>query len=174
MNQEPRILNAVMHVNGLRRGMIVERLKELVGELDGKTIALLGLAFKANTDDMRDAPSVDIANALLAAGATVRAFDPVAMDVAARDLPKVEMAEDAYSMAEGADALIVVTDWNEFKHLDLERIRDSMADPVLLDGRNIYFPDQMKRLGYTYRGVGRGYNGAGEVQTEVKVPTNAV
>lgn len=174
MNQEPRVLNAVMEVNALRRGMFVSRLKELLGGLEGKTVGLLGLAFKANTDDMRDAPSIDVANALLAAGARVRAYDPVAMEAAKDELPKVQMMDDAYALADGADALLVVTDWNEFKHLDLERIRDSMRQPVLLDGRNIYFPDLMKELGFTYRGVGRGYNGSGEIKTEVKVQTNAV
>lgn len=173
MGQEPRILNSVMEVNGLRRGMIVQRTKELLGDLEGKTISLLGLAFKANTDDMRDAPSVDIANALMAAGATVRAYDPVAMDAARDELPKVEMMADAYSLADGADALLVVTDWNEFKNLDMERIRDSMRQPLVLDGRNIYYPDVMKALGFTYRGVGRGYNGNGEIKTEVKIRPNA-
>jgi UDPglucose 6-dehydrogenase len=174
MGHEPRILNSVMMVNHERRNMIVEKLQDLIGELQGSKIGLLGLAFKANTDDMRDAPSVDIANALLSAGAEVRAYDPVAMNVAKPMLPGVEMLEDAYQVAEGADALLVVTEWNEFQHLDLERIRESMRRPVLLDGRNIYFPEQVKGMGFTYRGVGRGYNGSGEIKTEVKVRPNAL
>ncbi len=135
MGHEPRILNSVMTVNAIRRDMIVNRLKKITGDLKGKTIGLLGLAFKWNTDDMRDAPSVDIAESLLRAGAKVRAFDPVAMAVAKELLPKVEMARDAYDLADGADALIVVTEWNEFKNLDLEKIHNSMRQPVVLDGR---------------------------------------
>jgi UDPglucose 6-dehydrogenase len=122
---------------------------------------------------MRDAPSVDIAEALQQAGAKVRAFDPVAMEVAKELLPKVEMARDAYDLADGADALIVVTEWNEFKNLDLERIRTSMRQAVVLDGRNIYQPEQMRRLGFNYQGIGRGYNGNGVTKTEIKVRPNA-
>ena len=155
----PQLLNAVMDINNDRRPMVVERLKEMLGELDGYTIGLLGLSFKPNTDDMRDAPSIDIAESLQEHGATVRAFDPVAMAVAEPMLPGVEMASDSYSMAEGCDALVVVTEWNEFKHLDLERIRGLMKQPVLFDGRNIYEPEKMRSLGFTYCGFGRGYNG---------------
>ena len=106
-------------------------------------------------------------------GATVRAFDPVAMEVAKQSLPKVEMMQDAYSLAKEADALIVVTDWNEFKNLDLERIHDSMRQPVLVDGRNIYIPAQIKALGFTYRGVGRGYNGGAELESEIAIRPHA-
>lgn len=173
LGHEPRILNSVMTVNGLRRSMIVNRLKNMAGNLKGKTIGLLGLAFKWNTDDMRDAPSVDIAEALLKAGAKVRAYDPVAMDVAKEILPEVQMTKDAYEVADGADALIVVTEWNEFKNLDLERVRDSMRQPVVIDGRNIYQPEQMRSLGFSYQGIGRGYNGNGAVKTEIKVRHNA-
>ena len=171
MGHEPRILHSVMTVNEQRREMIVDRLKKTSGDLKGKTVGLLGLAFKWNTDDMRDAPSVDIAEALLKAGAKVRAFDPVAMEAAKELLPKVEMARDAYDLADGADALIVVTEWNEFKNLDLERIRNSMRQPVVLDGRNIYQPEQMRKLGFNYQGIGRGYNGS--TKTEIKVRPNA-
>jgi UDPglucose 6-dehydrogenase len=173
MGHDALILNSVMKVNGERRSMIVDRLQEVLGSLKGRTVGLLGLAFKANTDDMRDAPSVDIAKALLKAGAKVRAYDPVAMDVARDLLPKIAMVKDSYEVADGADALIVVTDWNEFKNLDLERIRDSMSQPIILDGRNIYLPQQMKALGFTYHGVGRGYNGSKQTKAEVKVRPDA-
>jgi UDPglucose 6-dehydrogenase len=175
LGQQPRILNSVMEVNVLRRNKIVAQLDGLLGGLKGRTIGLLGLAFKANTDDLREAPSLDIAEALIAAGAKVRAFDPVAMDGAAKLLPKVEMAGDAYDLASGADALLVVTEWNEFKNLDLERVRKSMAQPVVLDGRNIYQPELMRSLGFTYQGVGRGFNGRpnGAIKTEIKVRPNA-
>ncbi|MGW8224989.1 MAG: UDP binding domain-containing protein, partial [Anaerolineales bacterium] len=120
---------------------------------------LLGLSFKPNTDDMRDAPSIDIAESLRARGAKVRAFDPVAMTVAKPLMPDVEMAEDPYSMATGCDALVVVTEWNEFKHLDLVRVKDLMNKAVLFDGRNIYEPEKLRGLGFNYRAFGRGYNG---------------
>ncbi len=159
--RHPQLLEAVTAINNDRRPMTVERVRAmLAGELRGKTIGLLGLAFKPNTDDMRDAPAIDIANALIAAGAKVRGYDPVSMSVAAQLLPAVEMCPDPYTLAQGCDALMVVTEWNEFKQLDRERVRDAMKTPVLFDGRNIYDPDEMKELGFKYRGLGRGYNGA--------------
>jgi UDPglucose 6-dehydrogenase len=130
-----------------------------LGNLRGKTIGLLGLAFKPNTDDMREAPSAHIAHILRAAGAHVRAYDPVAMEVAARVAPEVKLEDDPYALAEGCDALVVLTEWNEFKHLDLVRIRELMNQPVLIDGRNIYDPAMVKEAGFYYRGVGRGYGG---------------
>jgi UDPglucose 6-dehydrogenase len=158
--RHPQLLNAVMDINSDRRKMAVARITEMLGDLKGKTIGLLGLSFKPNTDDMRDAPSIDIANALLAAGSSVRAYDPVAMENARSILPEVEMYNDVYSMAEGCDALMVITEWNEFKQLDLVTLRDLMRQPVIFDGRNIYDPDTMKKLGFHYHGLGRGYDGA--------------
>jgi UDPglucose 6-dehydrogenase len=158
--RHPQLLNAVMDINNDRRPMTVNRLKEMMGDLSGKTIGLLGLSFKPNTDDMRDAPAVDIANGLLTLGGKVRAYDPVAMEVAAPLLPGVEMLHDPYSVAEGSDALVIVTEWNEFKQLDLERLRDCMREPNVFDGRNIYDPATMRQLGFHYRGFGRGYNGS--------------
>ncbi|MEJ2759507.1 MAG: nucleotide sugar dehydrogenase, partial [Anaerolineales bacterium] len=157
MNIEPRILKAVTSTNQDRRMRLVEKLKELVDPFEGKTIGMLGLAFKENTDDKRDAPSIDVANALTAAGAKVVAYDPVASSVARLLIPNIEMVGSAYEAAADADALVVVTEWNEFKQLDLEKIRDSMKAPILLDGRNIYDPVKMAGLGFTYRGMGRGY-----------------
>ena len=155
--RHPQLLNAVMDINADRRRMVVSHLEEMLGGLKGKTVGLLGLAFKPNTDDMRDAPSIDIANYLTAAGANVRGYDPIAMENAARIMPGVTMAKDPYEMAEGCDALVVVTEWNEFKQLDLERVKDKMKQPVLFDGRNIYDPARVRELGFTYRAVGRGY-----------------
>jgi len=157
--RHPQLLNAVMEINDDRRPMAVNRVKEMIGDLEGKTIGLLGLSFKPNTDDMRDAPAVDIANALMAAGAHVRAYDPVAMEVAQPLLPQVTMFSDPYKMAEDCDALMVVTEWHEFKNLDLPCMVDIMRQPVIFDGRNIYDPAKMRQLGYHYRGLGRGYNG---------------
>ncbi|RME06395.1 MAG: UDP-glucose/GDP-mannose dehydrogenase family protein [Anaerolineae bacterium] len=159
--KHPQLLHAVMEINEDRRRIAVERVKEMLGgDLRGKVVGMLGLAFKPNTDDMREAPSIDIANKLIAEGAEVRAYDPVAMENASKILPAVEMFPDPYSMAEGCDALVVNTEWNEFKQLNRRRLRDLMKQPVLFDGRNIYDPDEMRELGFKYRGMGRGYNGA--------------
>ena len=152
----PRILNGVMEVNYERRTAAVKGVERMIGgSLKDKTIGLLGLAFKPNTDDMRDAPSIDIAEALIKAGAKVRAYDPVAMHVARPLLPDVEMFDDSYKMAEQCDALMVVTEWNEFKQLDLAKVKELLKTPVIYDGRNIYEPSRMKEMGFTYRAVGR-------------------
>lgn len=158
MGRHPQLLRTVLEINQDRRYMAVQRVKEMLGgSLRGYIVGLLGLAFKPNTDDMREAPSIDIARYLLEEGAQVRAYDPVAMDNARRLLPELAYFPDPYSLAQGADALIVVTDWNEFKHLDMARIKELMRRPVLYDGRNIYDPKIMFELGFIYRGVGRGY-----------------
>jgi UDPglucose 6-dehydrogenase len=156
---EPRILDSVMHVNYDRRKMAVRHTEKMVGgSLKGKTVGLLGLAFKPNTDDMRDAPSIDIARELLESGARVRGYDPVAMDVARAVIPGIEFCEDPYTLANGCDALIVVTEWNEFKQLDLNKIKELLSSPVIYDGRNIYDPGLMKDMSFTYRSIGRGMN----------------
>jgi UDPglucose 6-dehydrogenase len=152
---DPRILNTVMDVNYDRRKDVVKWTEGMVGSFKGKTIGLLGLAFKPNTDDMRDAPAIDIAQELTAAGAAVRGYDPVAMQVARGILPAVQMFEDPYEMARGCDALIVVTEWNEFKQLDLEKLKSLLAHPVIMDSRNIYDPATLKGMGFTYRAIGR-------------------
>jgi UDPglucose 6-dehydrogenase len=156
--RHPQLLYTVMEINDDRREMAIAHIRELVGDLKGKVIGLLGLSFKPNTDDMRDAPSITIAQKLQAEGAQIKAYDPVAMEVAQPLLPGVQMAADPYMLAEGCDALVVVTEWNEFKQLDRARLRDLMRQPILYDGRNIYEPDEMARAGFIYRGVGRGYN----------------
>jgi UDPglucose 6-dehydrogenase len=158
--RHPQLLQAVMDINADRRRDVVAKLKSVLGSLKGKTIALLGLAFKPNTDDMRDAPSIDIANMLLAEGALVKGYDPVAMQVAARVLPPhIQLAQDAYECAAGADAVIIIAEWNEFKQLDLSKLKHVMQSPVVIDGRNIYEAATMREAGFTYRGIGRGYNG---------------
>ncbi len=160
--RHPQLIHAVMDINSDQRKAPIRKVKKLLGgNLEGKVIGLLGLAFKPNTDDMREAPSIDIAWDLLRERAKVRAYDPVSMDNARRLLPEVEMKENPYALAEGADALILITEWNEFKHLDLVRIRDVMHEPVLVDGRNIYDPQTVRELGFKYLAIGRGYNGEG-------------
>ena len=154
----PQLLRAVIEINRDQRRRIVQSLREVLGTLHGKTVGVLGLAFKPNTDDMREAPAVEIIHLLQNEGASVKAFDPVATAKAEEMVPTVKYCEDAYQVAEGSHALIIVTDWNEFKHLDMARIKASMAQPVLMDGRNIYEPRRMQKLGFIYRGIGRGYN----------------
>ncbi len=151
----PELLHAVRDINRDQRMLVIDKLRESLEELPGRVIGLLGLAFKPNTDDMRDAPSVDIAKVLLAAGAEVRAYDPAAIEVSRLLLPDVEYLTDAYEVAAGADALVLLTEWNEFRQLDMARVKQLMRRPVIVDGRNIYDPAAMKGLGFTYRGIGR-------------------
>jgi UDPglucose 6-dehydrogenase len=151
----PQLLRAVMEINRDQRRLVIQKLRDIFGSLDGKIVGILGLSFKPNTDDLRDAPSIEIIHLLQNAGAQVKAYDPVAMKNAERELAGVTFCPTPYAVAEGAHALVIVTEWNEFKQLDMERIRKVMANPVLIDGRNIYDPQEMRALGFTYRGIGR-------------------
>lgn len=151
----PELLHAVMDINRDQRMLAIDKLRECLETLQGQVVGLLGLAFKPNTDDLREAPSLDIARVLLAAGAHVRAYDPAAVAGARALLPEIEYGADAYAVADGADALVLVTEWNEFRFLDLARVKASMRKPVLVDGRNIYDPSIMRSLGFIYRGIGR-------------------
>ncbi|MBN1287741.1 MAG: UDP-glucose/GDP-mannose dehydrogenase family protein [Anaerolineae bacterium] len=156
--RHPQLLQAVMEINTHQRLRVIHKLQEELGELAGKTIGLMGLAFKPNTDDIRDAPALTVAERLQELGARIRAYDPVAMDQAGRVMSDITFATDAYDLAKGCDALVVVTDWNEFKQLDMKRIKEAMAQPVLVDGRNIYNPKRMREMGFTYSAFGRGYD----------------
>ena len=152
-----RIVATVVEVNDARKAAMAERVREAVGgSLEGKTVGLLGLTFKPNTDDMRDSPSIPLAKALLAGGATVTAFDPVGREQAEPLLPGVAFAANAYEVATGADALVIVTEWDEFRALDLGRVAGLMRGTALIDLRNIYDRPAVERAGLTYRGVGRG------------------
>ena len=153
----PQLLRAVMDINRDQRRQVVHKLRALLGRLDEKIVGVLGLAFKPNTDDMREASAVEIIHLLQSEGARVRAYDPVAMSNAPLYLHDVALCQDAYQVAEGADALVIVTEWNEFKHLDLPRLKAAMRMPIIVDGRNMYDPAEMRSLGFTYRGMGRGY-----------------
>ncbi len=160
--RHPQLLRAVMDINADQRRDVIAKLKGVLGDLRGKTVGLLGLAFKPNTDDMRDAPSIEIAQMLLSKGAVVKGYDPVARAQAARMMPaSVLLTETAYECAAGADAVIIVTEWNEFKQLDLATLKERMKQPVIIDARNIYEPAVMKEMGFIYRGIGRGVNGMG-------------
>ena len=153
----PQLLRAVMDINRDQRRQVIHKLRALLGKLDEKVVGVLGLAFKPNTDDMREAPSVELIHLLQSEGARVRVYDPVAMVNADRYLLNVILCQDAYEAAQGADALVVITEWNEFKHLSLPRLKDLMRQPIVVDGRNVYDPEEMKALGFVYRGMGRGY-----------------
>jgi UDPglucose 6-dehydrogenase len=154
----PQLLAAVMDINAYQRQQVISKLKDtLGGDLRGKVIGLLGLAFKPNTDDMRDAPSVTIAEALREAGAMVKGYDPVAMEVASPLMPDVKLCQEPYEVAQDSDAVVIVTEWNEFKHLDLARLKEIMKQAIVIDGRNIYDLEKMQEAGITYRGFGRGY-----------------
>jgi UDPglucose 6-dehydrogenase len=159
----PQLLRAVMDINHDQRRLVVTKLTSILGTVRGSSIGVLGLAFKPNTDDMREAASVDIIRWITNQGSTVRVYDPVATDTGREALAQVGVqmesvvfCQNSYEVAEGADALVIVTEWNEFKSLDMRRIKCAMHNPVLIDGRNIYESTEMKRLGFTYRGIGRG------------------
>jgi UDPglucose 6-dehydrogenase len=150
-----RIVEAVVEVNDRQRQAMFPKIEKLVGGVKGKRIGVLGLSFKPETDDMRDAPSVDIIRTLVEAGATVVAYDPVAQHEAEKLLPDIEYAKDEYTAATGADALVFLTEWNQFRALDMERIHGLMKTANIADLRNIYEPADMRALGFNYAGVGR-------------------
>ncbi|MBO0796931.1 MAG: UDP-glucose/GDP-mannose dehydrogenase family protein, partial [Ktedonobacteraceae bacterium] len=159
----PQMLHAVMEINYDQRRLIVDKLTNILGTLRHCTVGVLGLAFKANTDDMREAPAVDIIRWITAQGAQVQVYDPVAKETGREALARegvnmelVTFCENAYDVANNADALVIITEWNEFKSLNMQRIRGAMRRPVLIDGRNIYEPSEMNRCGFIYRGIGRG------------------
>jgi UDPglucose 6-dehydrogenase len=152
----PQLLRSVQEINRDMRRRVIARLRDQLTTLRGKTIAIWGLAFKPNTDDVREAASLDIIHILQNEGAKVRAYDPVAIEPARRASKDVVFCEDAYCTVDGADALVLVTEWNEFKQVDMERVAASMKQKILIDGRNIYEPSRMRELGFVYRGIGRG------------------
>ena len=151
----PQLLHAVMEINQDQRRRFVKRLQDETGDLYSREIAVWGLAFKENTDDMRESPSLDIINMMLSRGAKVRAYDPAAAERAREEMPRVDIVGNPYDAVEGADALCVITPWNEFKQANMSRVVEIMRNPVLLDGRNLYSPSEMTELGFTYVGVGR-------------------
>ena len=152
-----RIVDAAVSVNQEQKERMVGKVLEAVGgDVSGKTVGLLGLAFKPNTDDMRYAASIVLAEGLSAKGASIQAFDPVAMDNAKELMPFIDYVSDAYAAADGADVLVIVTEWNEFRQLDVERLKKIMRSPVVIDCRNVYSPEDLEGHGFTYVGVGRG------------------
>jgi UDPglucose 6-dehydrogenase len=150
----PQLLQAVMDINQNQRKNAIKKLQKALGDFSGKTIGVLGLSFKPNTDDIRDAPSLDIIRMLLDAGATVQAFDPQAMKASVEAIPDLNLCENPYAVAENADALVLVTEWNEFKSLDFEKIKTNMRGNVILDGRNIWDGQNLHDMGFKYWGIG--------------------
>jgi len=152
---ETRIVDAVIEANEYQRQAMIPKLEKLIGGLEGKKIGMLGLSFKPETDDMRESPAIDIVQALLERGASVCAFDPVAMEEARHCIDGIEFAKDEYDALSGADALVIVTEWNQFRALDMERVKSLLKSPKIADLRNIYEPEDMRSLGFEYVGVGR-------------------
>ena len=153
---QPQLLQAVMEINRNQRRRAVMKLRKALGTLNEKTIGILGLSFKPNTDDIRDSAALEIIHLLKNEGAHIRAYDPQAMEKAASVLKNVTLCESPYQVAEGADALVLATEWNEFKQIDFGKIKELLNNPVILDGRNLWDADQLKSMGFTYMGVGRG------------------
>ena len=155
-NSPVRIVDTVVEVNAARKKAMAEKvIAAMGGDVKGKTIGVLGLAFKQNTDDMRDAPSLDIIPALQAAGAKIRAYDPEAMDEAAHLLSDIEFAKSAYDAVQDADAMVIITEWDQFRALDFERIKEALSTNIVVDLRNIYSPDDMAARGFKYTSIGR-------------------
>jgi UDPglucose 6-dehydrogenase len=156
MGEPVEIVEAVVRVNARQRERMVDKIVEaLAGDLRDRTIGVLGLSFKPETDDMREAPAVDIIQALLERGAHVRAYDPQAMPHAAKLLPAIVPCQDAYEACDGSDALVIITEWNQFRMLDLNRAKELLRQPVIVDLRNIYEPASMRAAGFRYVSVGR-------------------
>jgi len=152
---EFKTLQAVISANKRQRELMVEKIKHLLGSLKDKTIGILGLAFKQNTDDIRTSPSIDIIQLLLKEGAQIRCFDPLAMDNTRKVFPNLIYCQDEYETAQDSDALVIATEWNQFRNLDLLKIKKLLKSPILIDLRNLYEPEKVKALGFIYEGVGR-------------------
>lgn len=151
-----KIVNSTIEVNDRQKQMMVEKIQKMMGDLNGKTIAILGLAFKPNTDDMRDAASITIIEGLQKLGAKVKAFDPISMEEAKKHLKDVTYTQDSYETVKDADAVVLLTEWNEFRFLDLMQVKDLLRSPIFIDLRNVYNPEKMKAFGFKYTSLGRG------------------
>ncbi|HSW89129.1 MAG TPA: UDP-glucose/GDP-mannose dehydrogenase family protein [Candidatus Saccharimonadales bacterium] len=151
-----KLLKDVEEINKDAMNLIVEKVaQQFNGNVTGKTIGVLGLSFKPDTDDMRDAPAIVVIKALEAMGAKIKGYDPISMDNAKRLLPTITLCKDAYDVIQDADAVVLMTEWNEFKELDLQKVKSSLKTPIFIDARNVYEPEKMKALGFVYSGVGR-------------------
>jgi UDPglucose 6-dehydrogenase len=154
-----QVASAASRVNHNQLALMSEKIREATGGVAGKVLAMLGLSFKPNTNDLREAPALAISETLLGEGATIRAYDPAALEDACRTLPQLQPCRDVYHAAEGADALIIMTEWNQFRNLDFERLKSVMRRPILLDLRNIYDPPRAAAAGFRHISVGRSPEG---------------
>jgi len=150
-----RIIDAVLEVNEITKARMIDKIEDAFGTLDGRTVALLGLSFKPNTDDMRDSPAIPIARGLLERGATIQAFDPEAMEEAKKELPDLTYCNNAYEAARGADGVVILTEWNQFRSLEWDRLKELLSQPLVVDLRNLYEPEKMAETGFRYVSVGR-------------------
>ena len=155
-----KIVEAVIQVNRDQRDRMINKIEDALGALEGKTVGILGLTFKPNTSDVRESPALDIVQTLFNKGAKIKAYDPAGMDEFKKVVKgeKLSYCDNAYDVAKEADALVILTEWNEFRNLDLKKVKKNLSTPVILDLRNIYEPERMAELGFRYRGVGRGTN----------------
>lgn len=149
------IVESVIEVNERQRALMIDKIKGLTGDLAGKTIGVLGLTFKPNTDDIRESPAIDIVNMLIAEGASIRAYDPAGMEHSRKILPSIKYCDDSYEVATGSDALLILTEWNQFRKLDLSKVKSLLKSPKVIDLRNIYEPANMEGMGFEYISVGR-------------------
>jgi len=150
------LVRAVQRINQHQPKLVIDKLQRLLGSLEGKTVGILGLSFKPGSDDMREARSLLVVSLLEEHGCQVKAYDPMAMDTAAKLMPKVIYCDDTYEVANGSDALILVTEWDEFEKLDMRKMASLMRYPVMVDSRNLYDPEEMAQAGFVYEGIGRG------------------
>jgi UDPglucose 6-dehydrogenase len=150
------LLKEVQKINAEQMNRFVKKITDTLWVIKGKTLGVLGLAFKQNTDDVRMSPAIDLCQRLLNEGAVLRVYDPQAMEKAKSLLPSVTYTKDMNEVAEGCDALIIATEWPQFKNLDLERARKALSHPIIFDGRNLFNPEEMERLGFIYKSIGRG------------------
>ncbi|MCD5401513.1 nucleotide sugar dehydrogenase, partial [candidate division NPL-UPA2 bacterium] len=149
------LLKIVQKINDSQRRLVIKKLRSTLWNLSGKTIGILGLSFKPDTDDIREAPSIDIIKQLQGEGAKIKAYDPQAMNKVKEIFPSIEFCRSPYQVAEGSDALVIITEWDEFKNIDLLKIKQLLNQPVIVDGRNMYEPQKMRELGFIYQGIGR-------------------
>ncbi|MCP4655362.1 MAG: UDP-glucose/GDP-mannose dehydrogenase family protein, partial [bacterium] len=150
-----RIIEAVLEANEATKRRMIEKIRSVLGDLAGRTVAVLGLSFKPDTDDIRESPALPIVKGLLAGGATVRAYDPAAMPACRDEFPEVVYCEHSYDAAEGADVVVIVTEWNQFRALELGRLKEALNEPLVIDLRNLYDPAKMAAAGFRYHSVGR-------------------
>jgi UDPglucose 6-dehydrogenase len=158
----PQLLQAVIEINRNQRRRVVLKLRKALGSLDDKVIGILGISFKPNTDDIRDAPSLEVIHLLQNEGAVIQVYDPQAMENAKKEVKRVKFCENPYQVADGADALILATEWNEFKQIDFKKIHALMRQHIILDGRNLWNPELVRSQGFKYYDIGRGTNGETE------------